>query len=66
MNYVLDSGSNLKEEINNRKVDIIFDSVGVVLFFIYFEILKLNGRIVNFGVSSGNEVELFLRIIFYF
>ncbi|MCP1449862.1 zinc-binding alcohol dehydrogenase/oxidoreductase [Priestia megaterium] len=64
-NYALDSGSNLKEETNNRKVDIILDSVGAALFPAYFEILKPNGRIVNFGASSGNEVELPLRTIFY-
>ncbi|MCM3773674.1 zinc-binding dehydrogenase [Priestia aryabhattai] len=63
--YALDSGSNLKEEIKNRKVDIILDSVGAALFPTYFEILKPNGRIVNFGASSGNEVELPLRTIFY-
>lgn len=63
--YALDSGSNLTEEINNRKVDIILDSVGAALFPTYLEILKPNGRIVNFGGSSGNKVELPLRTIFY-
>ena len=31
----------------------------------YFDVLKPNGRIVNFGASSGDKIELPLRALFY-
>ena len=46
-------------------MDLIIDSIGPATFLKYFDILKPNGRIVNFGASSGDKIELPLRALFY-
>ncbi|TKI95478.1 zinc-binding dehydrogenase, partial [Bacillus wiedmannii] len=38
---------------------------GPATFLQYFDVLKPNGRIVNFGASSGDKIELPLRALFY-
>ena len=48
-----------------EKVDLIIDSIGPATFLKYFDVLKQNGRIVNFGASSGDKIELPLRALFY-
>lgn len=51
--------------LENCKVDVILDSIGSATFPKYFEVLKPNGKIVNFGQSSGAEVTLSLKELFF-
>ncbi|MGQ4703306.1 zinc-binding dehydrogenase [Bacillus thuringiensis] len=59
------STGNWEESLQGKKVDLIIDSIGPATFLKYFDVLKPNGRIVNFGASSGDKIELPLRALFY-
>ncbi|HDR8184080.1 TPA: zinc-binding dehydrogenase [Bacillus thuringiensis] len=59
------SSGNWEESLRGEKVDLIIDSIGPATFLKYFDVLKPNGRIVNFGASSGDKIELPLRALFY-
>ncbi|EEL22735.1 alcohol dehydrogenase [Bacillus toyonensis] len=59
------SSGNWEESLQGEKVDLIIDSIGPATFLKYFDVLKPNGRIVNFGASSGEKIELPLRALFY-
>ncbi|MFZ7807126.1 zinc-binding dehydrogenase [Bacillus thuringiensis] len=59
------STGNWEESLQGEKVDLIIDSIGPATFLKYFDVLKPNGRIVNFGASSGDKIELPLRALFY-
>ncbi|MEC1970125.1 zinc-binding dehydrogenase [Bacillus cereus] len=61
----LNSTGNWEESLQGEKVDLIIDSIGPATFLKYFDVLKPNGRIVNFGASSGDTIELPLRALFY-
>ncbi|MBJ8190886.1 zinc-binding dehydrogenase, partial [Bacillus cereus] len=63
-NHAFDSHSEWKESMNGDTVDLVLDSIGPATFDKYFDILKPNGRIVTFGASSGDRVEIPLRSIF--
>lgn len=63
--FSFNSSGNWEESLGKEKVDLIIDSIGPATFLKYFEVLKPNGRIVNFGASSGDKVELPLRALFY-
>lgn len=60
-----DSHSDWKDSMKGEQVDLILDSIGPATFQHYFDIIKPNGRIVTFGASSGDRVELAVRSIFY-
>ncbi|MDM5188854.1 zinc-binding dehydrogenase [Bacillus sp. DX4.1] len=60
-----DSHGNWEEIMQGERADIILDSIGPATFMKYFDILNPNGRIVNFGASSGSTIELPLRALFY-
>ncbi|KKB74817.1 MULTISPECIES: quinone oxidoreductase family protein [Bacillus] len=61
----IDSSSDWNESLKGEKVDFVLDSIGPATFPKYFDILKPNGRIVNFGASSGDSIELPLRSLFF-
>ncbi|HDR7287424.1 zinc-binding dehydrogenase [Bacillus cereus group sp. BfR-BA-00331] len=63
--FSFNSSGNWEESLCERKVDLIIDSIGPATFLKYFDVLKPNGRIVNFGASSGDKIELPLRALFY-
>ncbi|MGE7881735.1 zinc-binding dehydrogenase [Bacillus sp. NPDC094077] len=63
--FSFNSAGNWEESLQGEKVDLIIDSIGPATFFKYFDVLKPNGRIVNFGASSGDKIELPLRALFY-
>ncbi|MGZ7149283.1 zinc-binding dehydrogenase [Bacillus sp. BC08] len=63
--FSFNSSGNWEESLRGEKVDLIIDSIGAATFLKYFDVLKPNGRIVNFGASSGDKVELPLRALFY-
>jgi len=63
--YAFDSFSDWKESIGNNTVDLILDSIGPATFPNYFDVIKPNGRIVTFGASSGDRIEIPIRDIFF-
>lgn len=62
---VIDSTSRWREELQHHPVDLILDSVGPATFDQYFEVIKPNGRIVMFGASSGDDLTIPARAIFF-
>ncbi|WP_342547994.1 zinc-binding dehydrogenase [Paenibacillus sp. FSL P2-0089] len=62
---VIDSNSRWREELQSNPVDLILDSVGPATFEQYFEVIKPNGRIVMFGASSGDDLSIPARAIFF-
>ncbi len=63
--HVFDSHIDWKKEANMYPIDLILDSIGPATFPKYFEVLKSNGRIVTFGASSGDEITIPIRAIFF-
>lgn len=63
--FSFNSSGNWEESLQGEKVDLIIDSIGPATFSKYFDVIKPNGRIVNFGASSGDKIELPLRALFY-
>ncbi|GKU77792.1 zinc-binding dehydrogenase [Paenibacillus sp. L3-i20] len=63
--HAFDSHSDWKRSMAGDTVDLILDSIGPATFPHYFDIIKPNGRIVTFGASSGDRMELAARSIFY-
>ncbi|MFE4712332.1 zinc-binding dehydrogenase [Paenibacillus sp. NPDC056722] len=64
-NYAFDSNGDWKESMNGKSVDLILDSIGPATFPHYFDIIRPNGRIVTFGASSGDRIEIPVRSIFF-
>lgn len=62
---VIDSNTRWREELGNHPVDLILDSVGPATFGQYFEVIKPGGRIVMFGASSGDDLTIPARAIFF-
>ncbi|OMF96899.1 zinc-binding dehydrogenase [Paenibacillus sp. FSL R7-0337] len=62
---VIDSNSRWREELQHQPVDLILDSVGPATFEQYFEVIKPGGRIVMFGASSGDDLTIPARAIFF-
>lgn len=60
-----DSHGDWNEGLHGEKADLILDSIGPATFPNYFDALKPNGRIVSFGASSGDQIELPLRALFF-
>ncbi|MFS0838405.1 quinone oxidoreductase family protein [Paenibacillus sp. 1P03SA] len=63
--YCFESGGSWKDRFDGVKADLILDSIGPATFPNYFDILRPDGRIVSFGASSGDTVELPLRALFF-
>jgi zinc-binding alcohol dehydrogenase/oxidoreductase len=63
--HAFDSHSDWKESMNGDTVHLILDSIGPATFPHYFDIIKPGGRIVTFGASSGGEMEIPMRAIFF-
>lgn len=62
---VLDSNSNWNEQLKDETIDLVIDSVGRATFIKSLQLLKQGGRIVVFGSSTEDTVELNLREFFY-
>lgn len=60
-----DSGGRWTEHVKAHSMDLVLDSVGPALFGNYLEVLKPNGKIVMFGASSGNDIILPSRGVFF-
>ena len=61
----LDTNGDWKKEIEGETIDLVIDSVGRATFNRSLEILKKGGRIVVFGATTEDTVELDLRKFFY-
>ncbi|WP_188454590.1 zinc-binding dehydrogenase [Virgibacillus oceani] len=61
----LESNSDWKEELKDETVDLVIESVGRATFKKSLAILKKGGRMVTFGSSTEDTVELNLREFFY-
>lgn len=61
-----DSHSDWNNMMNSHEpVDIILDSIGQVMFPKYEKIIRPGGRIVMYGASSGDDLHLPIRSIFF-
>lgn len=65
INQAVDSRSDWKESMGSGSVDLILDSIGPATFQKYFDVIKPNGRIVMFGSSSGDDITIPTRAIFF-
>ncbi|GLB61878.1 zinc-binding dehydrogenase [Cytobacillus sp. NCCP-133] len=61
----LDSNEDWNEALAGEKVDLVIESVGPATFNKSLGILRNGGTIVTFGSSSGDQLELNLRSLFY-
>lgn len=62
---LLNTNDDWKLALKESKVDLILDSIGAATFSKYFELLKPNGTIVNFGQSSGADISISLKELFF-
>lgn len=63
--YAFDSYSNWDEQLQEKRADVVLDSIGPALFSEYFRHVKPNGRIVSFGASSGDDLCFPVRSLFF-
>ena len=61
----LDTNGDWKKELDGEIVDLVIESVGRATFNRSLEVLKKGGRIVVFGATTEDTVELDLRNFFY-
>ncbi|MEK3923182.1 MULTISPECIES: quinone oxidoreductase family protein [Paenibacillus] len=63
--HALDSHADWSTQNDLEPVDIILDSIGQAMFPKYFDIIRPGGRIVMYGASSGDDLTLPIRSIFF-
>ncbi|WP_340031975.1 zinc-binding dehydrogenase [Paenibacillus sp. FSL K6-1122] len=63
--HALDSHADWSRQNDLEPVDIILDSIGQAMFPKYFDIIRPGGRIVMYGASSGDDLTLPIRSIFF-
>jgi len=61
---VLDSHGDWVQEIG-QTINLILDSIGPATFPQYFEVIQPNGTIVVFGASSGDDITIPMRSLFF-
>ncbi|WP_440116491.1 quinone oxidoreductase family protein [Paenibacillus sp. QZ-Y1] len=61
----LDSHADWSLQNDLEPVDIILDSIGQAMFPKYFDIIRPGGRIVMYGASSGDDLTVPIRSIFF-
>lgn len=61
----IDSSKDWETELENEKVDTVIESVGAATFNQSLKQLKKGGKMVLFGSSTGDVVEMNLREFFY-
>ncbi len=62
---VLDSHGDWVQAVGPHTIDLILDSIGPAMFAQYFEVIKPNGTIVVFGASSGDDITIPMRALFF-
>ncbi|WP_433750877.1 quinone oxidoreductase family protein [Paenibacillus amylolyticus] len=63
--HALDSHADWCLQNDLEPVDIVLDSIGQAMFPKYFDIIRPGGRIVMYGASSGDNLTLPIRSIFF-
>lgn len=61
----LDTSSDWKKELEGETIDLVIESVGRATFNRSLDVLKKGGRIVVFGATTDDTVDLDLRTFFY-
>lgn len=61
----IDTNGNWKDDLADEKIDLVIESVGKATFNRSLEVLKPGGKIVVFGATTEDVVELDLRKFFY-
>ncbi|QOS76992.1 zinc-binding dehydrogenase [Paenibacillus sp. JNUCC31] len=64
-NRALDSHTDWNSHNGLEPVDMILDSIGQTMFPKYFDIIRPGGRIVMYGASSGDDLNIPIRSIFF-
>lgn len=62
---VIDTHADWNEELSDETIDLVIDSIGEATFQRSLSVLKRGGKMVVFGATSGDTVELDLRAFFY-
>ncbi|MCB0416309.1 MAG: zinc-binding dehydrogenase [Bdellovibrionaceae bacterium] len=57
--------AEIKKQFGKRGVDTVIDHVGADTWKSHFEVLRRGGKIITCGATSGFEVSLDLRYVFY-
>lgn len=63
--FALDSNSDWTKNLQGTKMDVVIDCVGAATFNKSLSQLRPGGTIVTFGSSTGDEVNINLRDLFY-
>ncbi|MCW3795681.1 zinc-binding dehydrogenase [Paenibacillus sp. LS1] len=63
--HALDSHGDWRLQNDLEPVDMILDSIGQAMFPKYFDIIRPGARIVMYGASSGDDLTLPIRSIFF-
>ncbi|MGN7411043.1 quinone oxidoreductase family protein [Paenibacillus sp. SAF-068] len=63
--HALDSHADWHLQNDLEPVDMILDSIGQAMFPKYFDIIRPGGRIVMYGASSGDDLTVPIRSIFF-
>ncbi|WP_340015787.1 zinc-binding dehydrogenase [Paenibacillus sp. FSL K6-1318] len=63
--HALDSHADWHLQHDLEPVDIIMDSIGQAMFPKYFDIIRPGARIVMYGASSGDDLSIPIRSIFF-
>lgn len=63
--HALDSHADWNLQNDLEPVDMILDSIGQAMFPKYFDIIRPGARIVMYGASSGDDLTLPIRSIFF-
>ncbi len=61
----LDTASDWQQELAGETIDLVIESVGRATFNRSLGVLKKGGRIVVFGATAGDTVDMDLRAFFY-
>ena len=59
------SDSDWKEALFGEKIDLIIDSVGPAVWDKALSVLRVGGTLVNFGATTGDEVTINLRNLYF-
>ena len=62
---VIPTESDWNIELENEEIDLVIDSVGAATFNRSLEVLKKGGKIVIFGATTEDNIDLNLREFFY-
>ncbi|WP_051217624.1 quinone oxidoreductase family protein [Paenibacillus assamensis] len=62
--HVLASDCDWGESLHGEPVNLIIDSIGPAVFTQFLQVLAPGGRVVQFGRSSGDKVEISLSTLF--